>query len=334
MINQSTGPLIGPYLGLKIGGPVVAIEKIKKAQEAPAVFAKAKTAGLPLFILGGGTNTVFYDSPHELIVGKIEIPGINIDGDIVTVGAGVDWDELVSKTIDHNLAGLEALSAIPGTVGASPVQNIGAYGAELADTFISLTAFDTEKNDFVEIKKSDCGFSYRQSMFKKNPGRFIITNVTLKLNKLSGRAPIPNYPGVRKYLEENNISPTLAGIREAITAIRWSKLPDPTTIPNSGSFFENPFVEKTLADKLKVAWPDMPQFLQNEKVKIPAGWLIEQAGLKGVTEGGVGTYDKNALVVINQNRGNFKDLENLIQKIQTTVWEKFGIELKPEVNVV
>lgn len=334
MQNQPQEVNIAPYLGLKIGGSVIGIEKIKSAKDAPAVFAKAKTAGLPLFILGGGTNTVFSDSPHEVIVGKMEIPGINMTGEIVTVGAGVNWDDLVAETIHHDLSGLEALSAIPGTAGAAPVQNIGAYGAELADTFLSLKAFDTQQNDFVEIKKSDCGFAYRQSIFKRTPGRFIITDITLKLKKLSGPVTIPDYPGVKKYLGENSISPTLIGIRKAITAIRWSKLPDPTIIPNSGSFFENPFIEKDLADKLKIAWPEMPQFPQNEKVKIPAGWLIEKAGLKGATVGGVGTYEKNALVIINKGKGNFNDLKNLIEKIQTDVYKKFEIRLKPEVNLI
>lgn len=327
---------LSPHTSLKIGGCAQAGFRLTSEEVVVAAIKESKKLGQKLLILGAGTNTVFTDGQHDILIGQMEIGGLSRDGNLITAGAGVAWDEVVGFAINHNLQGLEALTAIPGTAGAAPVQNIGAYGAELSDTFHHLRAYDTQENKFVELNKADCHFNYRHSIFKDEPSRFIITQVTLELTPSGPSAPIPDYPGVRDYLLEHNITnPSLAEISQAIANIRWRKLPKPEKLPNAGSFFENPIISAKAAEQIKQAYPTVHLFpLSDGRFKIPAGWLIEQVGLKGVRMGNLGTYEHNALVVVNHGGGTYAELEALIAHITTTVFTKFGLTLTPEVNIV
>lgn len=288
------------------------------------------------FILGGGSNIVLGPEMENRNFLKIEIPGIYItretlDEVYIFAGAGEVWDDVVAWAVHKRFAGIEALSAIPGSTGATPVQNVGAYGAEIKDTLVSVRAYDKEENQFVEISNEDCEFSYRQSIFKgREKNRYIITSILLKLKK----APpvIPDYPLVKKYFKEHNImSPNVEQIRQVITDIRWSKLPKPEILPNCGSFFENPIVGLSIANALKQKLPDMPEYdMGHGMVKIPAGFLIEKAGLKGIQIGPVGTYEKNALVLINHGGATYHDVVCAKDKIISTVQDLFGVTLKTE----
>lgn len=296
--------------------------------------------GEDYFVIGGGSNIILSPSVTNKNILKIEIMGRDIvdkeNTDVfIKIGSGENWDGVVKWAVENNLSGIESLSAIPGTAGATPVQNVGAYGAEIKDVFISLTAYDTVEKKLVTIKNEDCNFSYRNSIFKSTQkGRYIIIDIILKLSTLP--PIIPDYPGVKKYFKDLDITnPTLSQIRDAIIEIRWSKLPRPEDWGNCGSFFENPIVEKSIYEKLKLDYPDMPSFEVNkDMVKIPAGWLLENAGLKGVSFGNVGTYEKNALVLINRGGATFDDVLNTKNTIINTVKDKFGIVLKSEPEFV
>ncbi len=293
-----------------------------------------------LFVLGGGSNIILPEEMNGVTVLKIENKGIekieeNDAYVTLKVASGEIWDDVVSYAVAHGYSGIEALSAIPGTAGATPVQNVGAYGAEIKDVLVRLDAYDRKEKKYVTIQNTECGFSYRMSKFKGEwKGRFIITHIILRLSK--GKPNAPEYPGVQKYFTEKNItSPTLSQIRDAITEIRWSKLPKPTEIPNCGSFFENPIVDITIAEKIKSEYQNMPSFPVSETlVKIPAGWLIENAGLKGADFGTVGTYEKNALVLINRGNATQKDVIDARDSIIKTVHQKFGITLGSEPEII
>lgn len=292
------------------------------------------------FILGGGSNIIVSPAMTGRTVLKVEIPGIYITRETpeeayIFVGAGEIWDEVVAWAVHKKLSGIEALSAIPGTAGATPVQNVGAYGSEIKDVLVSVRAYDIQEKRFVELSNEECDFSYRFSIFKgKEKGRYVITSMILHL--LKGQPNIPDYPAVRAYFKEREIeSPSVSEIRTAITEIRWSKLPNPVSIPNCGSFFENPIISKDLADTLRVKYPDMPQYdLGKNQVKIPAGWLMEKAGLKGAVFGAVGTYPKNALVLTNLGGATYDDVLHAKSQIIERVKELFGITLETEPEFV
>lgn len=301
-----------------------------------------------VFVLGGGSNIVL--PQHIPVVLKINSKGINVikeDADFVwiKVEAGEVWDDVVKFAVDNNYAGIEMLSAIPGTAGAGPVQNIGAYGGEIKDTLESLCAYDRKEKKIVELQNIDCKFTYRNSIFKSDEkGRYVITSIVLKLHKLNennkkpsqNNSPkIPDYPGVKKYFENLKVeNPSLGQIRSAIIEIRWSKLPKPNEVPNCGSFFENPIVDKNVALHLINQYKNMPYFNYEDKIKIPAGWLIENAGLKGADFGKVGTYHNNALVLINKGDATQSDVLDAVEKIITTVEKTFGIKLKSEPEII
>lgn len=295
-----------------------------------------------LFILGGGSNIILPKDMTSFSILKIENKGIEkISEDennvILRVASGEVWDDVVKYSVDNNYSGIEALSAIPGIAGATPIQNVGAYGQEIKDVLIYIEAYDLEKGELVNIKNAECDFGYRMSKFKKEwKNRFVITHIIIKLCK--SIPTLPNYPGVKKYFIENNINDvTLLQIRNAIINIRWSKLPKPEELPNCGSFFENPIVDIDIANKLKIDYPTIPSFCTGptcSEVKIPAGWLIENAGLKGVNLGAVGTYDKNALVLINLGSATQDDVIKARDHIIKTVYDKFGITLQSEPEIV
>lgn len=298
------------------------------------------------FILGGGSNLIIAPSVKDRPVLKIEILGIDIVSSdekniLVKIGAGENWDSVVEWSVNNNYAGIEALSAIPGTVGAGPVQNIGAYGSEIKDVLISVEAYDTIDKKNIILTNTECNFSYRNSIFKTTAkGRYIILNVVLNLSK--DKPKIPEYNSVKDYFEmANNLNPSLFDIRKAIIEIRWSKLPQPQELPNCGSFFENPIVQKDFAEKLKLQYPNLPIYPIIKKdsdtedwVKVSAGWLIEDVGLKGAQFGPVGTYSKNSLVLVNNGGATYDDIVNTKNQIIKTVYDKFGITLKSEPEFV
>jgi len=316
---------IQDYSTLKIGGQFRYFVKVTSVEELIPVCAIAQSGNykdIPLFVLGGGSNIVFSDGVINVFAIKNEIKGFEIvrEGSLFTevkAGAGEIWDQIVEKTINMNLQGLETLSAIPGTVGATPVQNVGAYGAEVKDTIVSVEVFDTNENKFTEILNADCKFGYRDSIFKNEAkGRYIITAVTFKLKKVDDN---------KSLLEK----------REEITKTRWSKLPNPKDIPNVGSFFKNPIVENKIAEDIHQNYPDAKFFPVDEKLtKVPAGWLIENAGLKGKSFGNISVYDKNALVLVNNGNATKDDLMKAKNEIVKIVKQKFGITLEQEPEII
>jgi len=294
---------------------------------------------VPLLILGGGSNILFSGDFQGLVI-KNNIYGREIlkqDSDYVwlRLGAGENWHQCVLWAIDHHWGGIENLSLIPGTVGAAPMQNIGAYGVELCSVFESLEAIEINSGKTREFDTSECDFGYRYSVFKGPlKDRYIITRVVLRLRK----APIFNvsYGAVSQTLEEMGVEQlTIKDISNAVIKIRQSKLPDPEQIGNAGSFFKNPEVKIDFFNILKAAYTNIPHYpTENGLIKIPAGWLIEHCHWKGFRRGDIGVHDKQALVLVNFGNAHGSDLVALSQEIRDSVAAKFGIELVPEVNIV
>jgi UDP-N-acetylmuramate dehydrogenase len=291
-------------------------------------------------IVGGGSNIIFDDARAHKII-QIQLKGIKIVEEnegmaILKVAAGEVWDEVVVFAVGHNLQGIEALSAIPGTAGAAPVQNIGAYGSEVKDVLEKVEVVDRATGELRVLENKDCKFSYRNSIFKNEfKNKYIITAIYLKLIK-SATAEIPKYKEVQKFFEvDSRVQIPLLEIRNAITEIRWSKLPRPEALPNVGSFFHNPiFNHEQLADLQKIL-PNVPTY-QNEdgNFKVAAGYLMDQAGLKGSVKDGVGTYEKNALVLVNIGQADFAQLQNFIKFVQEVVFTKYGVRLLVEPELV
>lgn len=255
------------------------------------------------------------------------------DSTIVEVAAGVEWDDLVEWTVERDLWGMENLSLIPGKVGAAPVQNIGAYGAEAKDVIERVHYFDVEERKHHTIGNAECHFAYRDSIFKRElKGKVIITSVEFRLSKHT--QPNLAYGDLSKEVEARGGS-TLKNIREAVCAIRRSKLPDTNILGNAGSFFKNPIVNKSLSEELKSKYEDMPIYpLSGEKCKLAAGWLIDKAGLKGYRKGNVGVHERQALVLVNLGGATGSEVIDFAREVQDTVKEKFGIEIEPEVNIL
>ncbi len=290
------------------------------------------------FMLGAGSNLVLtgdFDGLvlHMAITGR-ELAGEDAEAWYVRAGAGENWHDFVQWTLAQGWPGLENLSLIPGTVGAAPIQNIGAYGLELAERFHSLVALDMHSGEAVRFDGKACRFGYRDSVFKQEgwhlEGRFAITEVTFRLPK--AWQALTRYRDVADELASRNIvDPDAQQVAAAVVAIRQRKLPDPALIPNAGSFFHNPVVDVVIADRLLAAHPGMPCYPQTDgRRKLAAGWLIEQAGWKGRYLGPVGMYEKQALVLVNRGGGTAADVAKLMQAVQRDVREKFGVELTPE----
>ncbi len=294
----------------------------------------------PLLVLGGGSNVLFTDNFDGLVV-RITIPGIrhtlSADTVIVTAGAGIVWDTLVWYCVERQFAGIENLALIPGTVGAAPVQNIGAYGVELKDVFDSCRVFDTQRGEFSTFDKEACRFSYRESYFKREAkGRYIITEVTFRLSL----TPTINmsYGAIPAELAKRGITDaTIKDIADVVSAIRTDKLPDPSTIGNAGSFFKNPIVPVHHLQQLQSTFPDRDFVFYPvgaDHVKLAAGWLIEQCGWKGKRIGDAGTWKNQALVLVNHRNASGSAIYELSQRIIDDVETQFGIALEREVNIL
>ncbi|KZN37461.1 hypothetical protein N480_15240 [Pseudoalteromonas luteoviolacea S2607] len=288
----------------------------------------------PFFILGEGSNCVFLNDFEGTVI-QMANRGIDVkeldDYYLVHVAAGENWHQLVMKLLEMGIAGLENLALIPGTIGAAPVQNIGAYGVELADVFSHLVGFNIDEQTFETLDKSACQFGYRDSVFKQAlQGRFVITEVVLKLPKQW--QPVLEYGPLR---DLQNTEVDAKQVAQRVMQIRRSKLPDPELCANAGSFFKNPVVSREVAKTLCERYQNMPTYpVDDEKVKLAAGWLIEQAGLKGHRIGGIRVYDKQALVLVNDEQGDGEELLAMITYIQKTVFDKFMVELIPEVRLI
>lgn len=324
------------FTTMRLGGPARFMAEAHTPDEVAEIYHNAKAQSLPVFILGGGSNVVANDDGYAGIILHMRIPGFEVIADdlnttTIRVGAGEIWDETVKKTVDMHLSGIETLSAIPGTTGAAPVQNIGAYGQEVADTLVSLTAYDSQTDTFVTLQNADCGFSYRHSIFRGDQkGRYAITSITLKLSKTNPQPPF--YDALQSYFDEHDTkSFTQEVVREAVTAIRANKLPDPKLLPNAGSFFKNAIVDEWQVNELRKTYPDMPAYAMGDGTfKLSTGWLIEQAGLKGKVLHGMKVHDKNSLVLINESATSYHDLAAARDEIIGAVRDKFNIAVEQE----
>lgn len=292
------------------------------------------------FLVSGGSNMLLTKDIDRLVV-HVDIKGISIDSETedsvhLTVNAGENWHEFVLWCIEQDYGGLENLSLIPGNVGTCPIQNIGAYGVEVKDTITQVVAVKIATGKPVVFSNEECQFGYRDSIFKnKEKGNYILTSVSFKLTKKAHNLNT-SYGAIEAYLSEKHIShPSIKDVSDAVIAIRQSKLPDPADIGNSGSFFKNPVISKTAFDLLKKEYPEIPSYPISEKeVKVPAGWLIEQAGFKGQRYGDAGVHAKQALVLVNYGEASGKEIYHLAQTIQKKIEELFYISLEIEVNVI
>lgn len=298
-----------------------------------------KEINTPLLILGGGSNLLFTDDFNGVVL-KNELHGIQLIREddshyYIEAAGGENWHRLVMHCVANNYAGMENLSLIPGSVGASPIQNIGAYGVELKDVFYELQALGLQTNDVITFAKDDCGFGYRESVFKgKYKGRFIILSVTFRLNKTPSFHT--EYGAIQQELEKMKVSElSIAAISQAVINIRSSKLPDPDAIGNAGSFFKNPTIDNDQYFALKKQFSNIAGFATDDnKTKLAAGWLIEQCGWRGYREGDAGCYDRQALVLVNYGSAGGKDIYSLSEKIIDSVQQKFGVTLEREVNII
>jgi UDP-N-acetylmuramate dehydrogenase len=294
--------------------------------------------GMQHMVLGGGSNMLFTRNYDGLIL-KNEIPGIELKGEdensvLIKAGAGENWHAFVMQTLEKGWSGLENLALIPGTVGASPLQNIGAYGVEVKDRIVEVEALDLLSRSSISFSNSDCGFGYRDSVFKKkNKGRYAILSVSFRLFKKDQLNL--DYGAIRQELESMDVQePDALAVAKAVMRIRKAKLPDPAVIGNAGSFFKNPLVEDSLFQKLKLRYPDLVAYPSaSGEYKLAAGWLMERAGWKGYRDGDAGCHPSQALVLVNYGNAKGSDILNLCNRIKTDVKEKFGVLLEEEVNI-
>ncbi|GAA4835563.1 UDP-N-acetylmuramate dehydrogenase [Algivirga pacifica] len=314
---------------------------VTSTEELVALIKEVKQQETPVLPLGGGSNILFTKDFEGLVI-KNEIAYINkVQEDeqhiLLEVGGGYNWHEFVLHAVNNGWQGIENLSLIPGTVGASPIQNIGAYGVEIKDVFESLQAVALEDGSLHTFTKANCDFGYRNSVFKNAlKGKFIISSVTFRLNKPSTYRFNTSYGAIEQTLKEKGIEKvTVKDISDAVIAIRESKLPDPKEVGNCGSFFKNPEIPQAQYDTLKAEYPAIPGYPTTEgMIKVPAGWLIEQCGWKGKQVGNVGTYPKQALVLINCGGASGEEAYALALEIKASVMEKFGVSITPEVNIL
>ncbi len=313
--------------------------EVSSVKELVAILQNPDYKDLSRLFLGGGSN-ILLTKDYEGIVIKINLEGINIIQEdlkslVLKVGAGVSWHSFVLYTIANNWAGIENMSLIPGTVGAAPMQNIGAYGVEIKDVFHSLEALNLSTFEIETFDLAACKFGYRESVFKhEKKGQYVILSVSFTLQKEPTFKTA--YGDIQRTLAEMGVTElSIKAISDAVIHIRKSKLPDPAEIGNSGSFFKNPEISVSQYLALKERFDTIPSYPINETtVKVPAGWLIEQAGWKGFRDGNIGVHARQALVLVNYGGGNGNEIKNLAYKVQASVKEKFGIELSPEVNFI
>lgn len=340
MLNIEEKIDLTPYTTLKIGDLADYFAVISKESDLLEALDFSHDKSLPIFILGGGSN-ILISKPMKALVLKNELKGIEIvketDEEVFLEGmSGELWSSFVYFAVSHNWGGIENLYYVPGTVGAAPVQNIGAYGVELKDVFISLRALDLQTGETKIFELADCHFAYRDSVFKKEfKNRYFIISVVVKLQK-NPQLKL-DYGDILSRLAERKIEkPDLKIVANLIKEIRDSKLPNPSILPNAGSFFKNPEISQQAFKNLQEKFPDIKFFpgSQADLIKIPAGWLIEEAGFKGKRYGNLAMYEKQALILVNYGSASASEALEHISRVQTGVWKKFGIKIEPEVNII
>ena len=313
--------------------------EVHSVTELQQVLQNEAYKGMQKLVLGGGSNVLFTQDFDGLIILN-RILGIQLNEEseqhvLISSGSGENWHQFVLNTLDLKLGGLENLSLIPGCVGAAPIQNIGAYGVEIKDTFYSLQTVSIADGTIRSFSKDECQFGYRDSIFKRDQkGKYIITGVTFRLN----RNPVlhMSYGAITQELEKQHIAePTIKDISNAVISIRQSKLPDPKQIGNAGSFFKNPEVENEIVAGLKTKYPDLVSYpVSDHSAKLAAGWMIENCGWKGKRIGNVGMHEKQALVLVNYGNATGEELISHARHVQESVNEKFGVRLEMEVNII
>ncbi len=327
---------LAPLTTMNVGGKASFFVHIKSVEELSQGVTFAREHNLPVFVLGGGSNTLFSDAGFSGLVMKIEIKGIAYDRCRVTVGAGVVWDELARDVVAHNLWGLENLSLVPGSVGGATVQNIGAYGREVCETIFSVEAFDTEIMQIKTFLRDECEFGYRESIFKKKKN-LTVTRVTFEL--ITNGKPHIDYEDVKKYFDERGVVvPTLKEIREAIVSIRTKKMPAPG-VGTAGSFFKNPVVSAEQYEMLKKEFPELKAYPQGSNedsgVKLSAAWLIDHVGgWRGVRRGDAGVNEKQALILVNYGTATADEMLSLANEMKKDIKEKTNVLLEEEVVVL
>ncbi|WP_411959353.1 UDP-N-acetylmuramate dehydrogenase [Pseudomonas sp. s4] len=306
-------------------------------QEVRLALGQAQQGGVPVLVIGGGSNLLLTRDIDALVL-HMASRGRRVLGDdgeriVVEAEAGEPWHPFVQWTLAQGYCGLENLSLIPGTVGAAPMQNVGAYGVEIKDVFVGLTALDRETGELRDFGLAECAFGYRDSLFKRNPGRWLILRVRFALSRTL-QAHL-DYGPVRQRLAEQGVTePTAQAISEAICSIRREKLPDPAELGNAGSFFKNPVVSAELVERIRAQYPGVVAYPQADgQVKLAAGWLIEQAGWKGHREGDAGVHRLQSLVLVNYGQASGAQMHALARRIQADILERFGVELEMEPNL-
>ncbi len=294
---------------------------------------------LPKLILGEGSNVLFLEDFHGLVVrneikGDIEIIDRQTDYVDIRIPGGMHWHDVVTYAVEQNWQGIESLALIPGKAGTAPFQNIGAYGTEIAAVLIACHAIDLKNLTPVSFTNEQCAFGYRDSIFKQNKGRYFITSMDLRL--YPGRPPRIRYRALENKLKEKGIKkPSILDVYQSVIEIRRAKLPDPTVTGNAGSFFKNPIISREHYEQLKKKYPDMPGYpFTDNRVKIPAGWLIDRAGWKGFREGDAGVHPKQALVLVNYGKASGYEIFKLSERIRADIFDRYHIELEREVQVV
>lgn len=323
---------------MRLGGTAAHLTEIHNREEITQAVNWANEHGLKLMMIGDGSNIIWQDKGFDGLILVNKIKGfdqqISNDGEAyLTIGGGENWDSVVERAVKAGLSGIESLSLIPGTAGATPVQNVGAYGQDISQTLVNLEAYDILQDRFVSIDAEECEFGYRTSRFKKSDrGRFLITSITLHLHRDNPKPPF--YRALQNYLDENQIAnPSTQQVRNAVIKIRQSKLPDPAKVANNGSFFANPIISQQQFSGLQADYPEIPNWpTADGKIKIPAAWLVEHAGFKNFQdpETGMATWPKQPLVLVNQSAKSTANLLKFKQKITNKIKQKFGITLEQE----
>lgn len=325
------------YSTMRLGGQAKYMATIASKEDLIEALNFANNNRLKTLMIGSGSNIVWKDEGFNGLLLVSQVRGFEIEneddkGADILIGAGEIWDLVVDRTVSLGLSGIECLSLIPGTAGATPVQNVGAYGQEIAETLISLEAYDNQNKSFLTMLNKDCGFSYRNSCFKKEPGRYFILSIRLHLNK--GMITLPLYKALENYLSEKGISDlSPKTIREAVISIRQAKLPDPKIVNNCGSFFKNPIVSEDQFKALFNNYEDISYWkMKDGSVKLSAAWLIERAGFKDYTDKATGmcTWKGQPLILVNRSASSTSDLLSFRDKIISAVKDKFGVTLAQE----
>ena len=327
------------YTTFKVGGPADFFVSVNTVEELRKALAWAHTKNLPYFILGGGSNILFPDDGYRGLVVHMQLKGICFEEQgeriLLKASAGEIWDVLVAETVTRGLWGLENLSLIPGSVGATPVQNVGAYGVEVSNVIKQVEVFDVSSESITSLSNEECLFAYRNSLFKTDLGRkYIITSVTYELSKKA--RPQLAYKDLQKRFGHYKNIPTIDEVRSAIIAIRQGKFPDLNRYGTAGSFFHSPIISKEAYDDLRISFPDLPSFsMEGGYVKIVLSWFLDKIlNLKGVRRSNVGTHDKHALVIVNYGGAHSSDIKAFANYVSEKVFDATGIVIVPEVKIV